>query len=454
MKLVRERSLFDRRTFIYWLPQIAILAVAVTVAAPGSAHENRCSFVYSEALFDSRMAQLSQRYRLPPKTLESNPPRDPAIHLLVPNLQQFNTDSVSMPDPQKQGEEKPVSALKFTFSNHDEKVPPVITKPVTTRGFDPAQILGERLSLADEHFRLINVGDHQLQPDYQAINEQIEEVLRRSPQQNTYVPVLSAFWQAGYFLDSFQIQTSLLAMDNYRKLKPYLTNSDFKDMLENDFLAKADNDYLVLMKDTGKSILEMSNDEFKKNAAAGLRIVRSGYGWSVFPYFSIFRKSQRLPGMLPCLSRIQNAQKRVKVQRLIAGLEEKGLHVAEFSRINRFQNIPKPIMKMLYRRALERADDSHDPIDILIMENDEITREVFAELQFEELAKISDPDVTPSEFVMFLDRRSARYAKAVGDLRSQTSDVVSERLTSMPPEDQWQRWEFPWQNLKQDEPSP
>ncbi len=335
------------------------------------------------------------------------------------------------------------SGLDFEIRMKDvprDSLKPIDISPVFSSRFPYPEFLGERWSVDGQNFRFFNAGSRLLLKD--ASPEALEKKILQAMKENPDHPIKGTFGRkwgtARRILNERQVWASTKAVNNYLTRKPYLAKEDLFDLRFHDETTKDNNDFLILMKDIGKTPLEISSQEFNDGLLAVVRIARIssydhwlqdvilGTGISFYP--------------LPHFNRVPEKLKKT-LEKFFDQLSSEGkLRIAEISRFNRFADFSQPAMNAFMKKILEAALTPEYPIDLFIIEVDKFTSRLFGRLGFKKLIQISDSP----EYLMYLDTRSPEFKKLYSELEKASQNVVraqEEKSSSMI---SWSRdWDMP-----------
>jgi len=349
-------------------------------------------------------------------------------------------------DPRLRGWNVSREDLTFRFQAGAETVQ---TRPVFQSQFPYPELLGEVWSLKDEQFRFFNVGSRLLlkDADPRELADTLTKAVAENPGKNIQVP-LDPHWALGReMINERQQWATTKGVDHYEQRKSYLSSEDQSDLRFHDRDAKNQNDLLVLTRDTDKDPLSMTAKEFYESTAAIVRIARwTGDEHWFAPMVQGGHISQH---ELPHAPRV-----RPELAPLLKGLWErlyfnKGIRVAEISRLNRFSQFPDPVFDAFLLKMFETAKVPGAEIDLLIFECDEKTGRRFRQKsspfhRFQKLARISEDGAEMNEYLMYLDTHSEAFTETLNEMRAQSQAVSRQVVHQASSPKQWSAsWEAP-----------
>jgi hypothetical protein len=427
-----------------------LIAQASTAGAP------RCANVYQSVVAkhsnpEETIRQFASRYGI---DLEKNerPLTDNAFAPSLPGFLPFNTyelrksfyaqkDQVEFLSPQATSE---IAAMPVV------RTEPVLGDSVTHH----PEIQGEIWQLSTgESFHWMNVGSSLLLEDGSAENfpKAAEVLAKQHPGQplRIAVPYNPRWLKARDALLKRQMVTSIKITNRYEKEKPYLNPEQLFGLRQYDTEEPNASDYFVVLDETARSPLLLSPEEFKAHTVAALRLARYEYRSSMDR--GILLGPESLGNELPHASRVRGKLAK-KLRELWGRLtREKNLRVTEISRVNRFGQVPKPVMRALFMKALQSAKNPKKPTDLFVLECDDSAMATAAgrpartlvdyyreEYGFEILVQVNDPtEPGPAEYLMYLDTHSDRYRQVMTKLAAETGQMKTQPAPQLPPVETW-----------------
>jgi len=323
----------------------------------------------------------------------------------------------------------------------DLNLPPTVVPDITSK-FPYAETLGSILSYNDPQngstqYRLFNVGFRQLRRDWPEIRAAIENELKQKGRQNSLIlhrdqnSILSELR-----LLIWRDWVSNAVMNLYALRKDYISAIELIMMGIHDHSPFSD-DYLVLSKDNGKSILETDAKQFDDDVLAVVRLVRMEEHSLFLPPGLISNKAE--DSHLPLTFRTRDWKAgRLLRQKLLELNFFEGKKIAEISRFVKFDKLPEPVMSSFLKNMFDLAMNDPEPIDIFVISVDKYTRRLFRrDFGFKDLITLTAPGADHEEYVLYLDTSSPEFAKVRAELNSESMSVLQTPNTHRPDPGIW-----------------
>jgi len=334
--------------------------------------------------------------------------------------------------------------------DENQTVRTIRTTPILTDSIvDRPELLGEIWKTSDgSGLRFLNAGSSLLLEDGAAnlFWKKAVEVARQFPGEalNIEVPFNPRWAKAREVILDRQVRASARVTDHYSETKPYLSQDILFGLRNHDHSVPSRNEYLMLLKDQGRSPLVMDADEFQQNLQAVLRLVHLDYRSTDDNMMILKAKvfGQELPHEDRVWLKIKEQVRNFFDQLAVQG----GLSVTELTRFNRFDQVPREAMEGLMLRAFETARDPKTKTDLFVLTCDEGLVDYYHNRYgFQVLTRIDPP--TPggkAELIMYLDTRTSLFESVLVKLRQGSQGVVMKPDLNPPSVSKWTSgWELP-----------
>jgi len=325
---------------------------------------------------------------------------------------------------------------QFLLSPHDYHPifgikKPVVLPEVQIKNEYP-EFQGQQIKWIDnenkqQSYRLVNIGFSQLRRDWPALENIVTKGLESHPTEPLLVTIPSQMVVHRDRLVGWQKWASQKATDTYAKRKEYLDRDDLFSLRDFDTSWHRNDEYFVLLKDSGISSYEMTPKQFDLDALVIIRLARLHQHSGFIPRSWWKATSEHLP----VTDRFAGTPVGDLLHQSINRIDKYGLkRVAEISRFVRFQEFPEPIMdaflKNLFEVAVDKANpaNAEGPIDAFVISVDRKTRRLFkSKYRFQDLARLNSPDSESPEFLMVLRTDSQEFRETYADFQNATASV-------------------------------
>jgi SAM-dependent methyltransferase len=350
------------------------------------------------------------------------------------------SESSAIPSP-----EGVKQSLIFTSKNADNDSPLSQAPPVfSTRGLD-TELVGERWAEGSRQYRFFNIGSRLLlkSASPEKLMALVSKFAKENPTKQIEIPFDPQWALIRQMINERQAVASQKGIRNYIEKKPYLAGEDLYELVMHDEYTKNSNDFLVLMKDTGKDPLTMTSEEFERNLAAMVRVARLNYGenWLM----SRVLGGARRIGTLPHTLRLRPELKKT-IESFLSEMSLRGLRIGELSRLNRFDNFSDAVMDAFLMKMFEVATVPGAEIDILLLECDARTARLFKRkgFHFKTMARVSPDGQEVPEYLQYLDTRTPEFRQAIANWAQSSQHIERQTVHEHAPRRQWSSfWEKP-----------
>ncbi len=353
------------------------------------------------------------------------------------------SDAKPAPDGVKQ-------SMTFGGSNSTNDSPKIELPPIFHAHLPDAELMGERWIDGSRQYRFFNIGSRLLLKG--ASPEKLMalslKAAKENPDRQIEIPLDPTWALLRQVLNERQAVASQKGIRNYPDKKPYLEGEDLYDLVFHDEVAKNSNDFMVLLKETGKDPLTLTAEEFGQNLAAIFRVARlSDFDNWLMPYVL---GGWSLNEGLPHTQRLRPELKAL-IQLFLRELSQRGLRIGELSRLNRFDNFSDAMMDALLMKMFQVANTPGAEIDLLLLECDARTARLFEKkgFHFKTLARISPDGQKVPEYLQYLDTRTPDFQKAIADWANSSRHIQRLPVTEQTPKMSWSSfWKTPTAFLK------
>lgn len=315
---------------------------------------------------------------------------------------------------------------------------PVVLPEIQTKNEYP-EFQGKQIKWTDgentEHsYRLVNIGLSQLRRGWPALENAVSKGLEFHPAEPLLVTIPQAMVAQRDRLQGWQKWASKKATDTYAKRKEYLDRDDLFSLRDFDTSWHRNDEYFVLLNDSGISSHEMTAEQFDRDALVIIRLARLHQHSGLIPR-SWWKATNE---HLPVTDRFKGTSVGNLLHQSLNRIDKYGLkRVAEISRFVRFHEFPEPVMDAFLKNLFEVAINKDnpisetDPIDAFVISVDRKTRRLFkSKYRFQDLARLNSPDSESPEFLMVLRTDSPEFRETYADFQTATAAVQVKSISN------------------------
>jgi len=287
--------------------------------------------------------------------------------------------------------------------------------------------LGEQWRLGDKNFRFVNVGSHQVSEDAHFLEFAFKSAHKIDPYKSVEIIMTGNRAKAISILDGFQKATESKIFNVYKKRKKgYISGQELHNLALFDDRLATDYDILAVLRDPKKDILALSREEYKKQLLMTVRLARYTTHNPHFPP-AVNQMQDHATEIHPYkfLPSIYRLEKPIEAKSVLHALEkQKGKRIAEITRFVKFTSEPQPqLMAAMLEKLFNITKDPKDPIDILLISVDSVTRRLFRRYRFKSLGQIKTSQNVESEYLMALDTHSDDFKKTYKELKAAAKEI-------------------------------
>lgn len=334
------------------------------------------------------------------------------------------------------------SSMELAINGAEDSSPLIVAGPVFSSVVaDDPGLRGEIWTQGARTFRYFDPGWSVISGGGASMDEvlsRIYETVRAKQSVRVQVPFDSVWAKVFSVIESRQVRASVRAVRHYEERKPYLSGEARHELRFQDLMNRNNNDLHLLMRDTGKSPLVMSADEFENEIAVMLKVARyQAPAEFMDMLFKGFHSD--LPHTVRVPSRYLEF-----IQAFLELLAQNGVRVAELTRFNRLHPVSVEMMDAFVYRVLSSTHTRREPVDLFILECDEATMRLYSgRYRFQILVKISN-EGEPAEYLMYLDTRTETYRELLQSLQDKGRSIQQMADPNVPPIESWTGgWEKP-----------